>query len=226
MTEPQQPTPAQSATTQTQQQTAPPQSQSGQQGGQQGGEPAGGGEPQQTPPEPQSGQQGEPQQQSGGGGDTPVSREEFDRVMERMKAADRRASAAEQKVQEYEDANKSELERITAERDRATQDRDQLQQQLRDERIHNAFLSQTRQRWHNPDKALKLADLSGVEISDDGEVKGIKAAADALAKSDPYLVKPDDDGNPSGGNVGGGRRQGQPGYSEDYLTGKYPALRQ
>lgn len=50
------------------------------------------------------------------------------------------------------------------------------------------------------DDAFLLADLSNVEVSDDGKVTGVKEAVEQLAKEKPYLVK---QGGGSGG-VGGG----------------------
>lgn len=56
--------------------------------------------------------------------------------------------------------------------------------------LENAFLKDNTHEWANPAAALKLADLSQVEIGEDGTVEGLRAALDALAKSDPYLLKP------------------------------------
>lgn len=57
----------------------------------------------------------------------------------------------------------------------------------------------------NPDAAFKLADLSDVEVDDDGNVSGVDEAIKALQKSDDYLfgkTKGGSVGNPS--NPGGG----------------------
>lgn len=61
--------------------------------------------------------------------------------------------------------------------------------------------------FHNPDDAASLADLSGVELAEDGAVKGVEAALKALLKDRPYLAgaekkAPDiDAGKRGGGNT-------------------------
>jgi TolA-binding protein len=60
--------------------------------------------------------------------------------------------------------------------------------------LNNAFLAQNDVKWHNAERALALADLSEVEIVDNNGVPTLKdpskmkAAIEALAKSDAYLV--------------------------------------
>lgn len=52
----------------------------------------------------------------------------------------------------------------------------------------------------DPDAAFALADLSKVQVGDDGEISGVKEALETLVKAKPYLVgKP-----PTGGGVGAG----------------------
>ena len=61
--------------------------------------------------------------------------------------------------------------------------------------------------FHNPDDAASLADLSGVELADDGAVKGVEEALKKLLKERPYLAgekkpAPDiDAGQRGGGNT-------------------------
>src|SRR5690606_33804793 len=50
------------------------------------------------------------------------------------------------------------------------------------------------------DDAFLLADLSGVEVSDDGTVTGVKEAVEKLAREKPYLVKQGGPGGVGGGN--------------------------
>lgn len=104
-----------------------------------------------------------------------------------------------------------------------------------------AFLSDNTHKWRNPATALKLADLSKVEIDDKG-VHGLASALDALSKSDPYLLAPDksdddeDDDDKKGdpkpkpktGEQPGGRRQkdaAKVAADEAALRKKYPGLR-
>lgn len=112
-------------------------------------------------------------------------------------------------------------------------------------RINNAFLTANTHEWVNPATALRLADLSRVEIEKDGTVTGLQTALDKLAKSDPYLLKAakndddsdkDDDDKEKGGK---GKKTGDAPASKSKadreaaniaankrkLQNKYPALR-
>jgi hypothetical protein len=60
---------------------------------------------------------------------------------------------------------------------------------LQESRLKIAFLSNNTYEWQNPGLALRAADLSEVEIDDDGKVHGLVAALEALAKEHPYLLK-------------------------------------
>lgn len=161
-----------------------------------------------------------------------------EKALERMRAADRAKSAAEQalaqatqKLREYEDKDKTELEK--AQRDAAEKQAalEQTQLQLKQAQVHNAFLLNNTYQWHNAERALSLLDLSDVTIADDGKVTGLDKAIEALAKSDPYLLKPKDDTSgsdlpPSGSNVGAGAPGSKGGKPDrDKLLDKYPALR-
>jgi hypothetical protein len=163
---------------------------------------------------------------------------DVEKALERMRAADRAKSAAEQalaqtqqKLREYEDKDKTELEK--AQRDAAEKQAalEQTQLQLKQAQVHNAFLLNNTYQWHNSERALSLLDLSDVTIADDGKVTGLDKAIEALAKSDPYLLMPKDDTSgsslpPSGSNVGGGAPGSKGGKADrDKLLEKYPALR-
>ena len=104
-------------------------------------------------------------------------------------------------------------------------------------RIQLAFVSNTKHQWKDPEAALKLADLSDVEIDDDGQVEGLDEALEELAKSKPYLLaesksEDDDEDDEDGddkrkrrrkvGQPTGGRKKGNP--NRDSLVKKYPAL--
>lgn len=107
------------------------------------------------------------------------------RLKTRMQAADRRAAAAEAKLAEVEPiaAKVPDLEK-QAEKNAET---------IKKLRIDNAFLTSSEVEWVDAEAALRLVDLSEVEIKDDGTVKGLKEALAALAEKKPYLVKPKED---------------------------------
>lgn len=100
--------------------------------------------------------------------------------------------------------------------------------------LANAFLTNNTHSWVDADAAMRLADLSAVEIDEKGKVIGLTSALDKLAKDKPYLLKAkvedkeDDPKKP--------RRTGtppKPGTQKDAdkvaaeakLRQKYPALR-
>lgn len=99
--------------------------------------------------------------------------------------------------------------------------------------LDNAFLTENSHNWQNPARVLKLVDRDTVRI-EDGKVVGVKEALEALAKSDPYLLKTEDGGQQQGGGNGGGatgqqhngnRNQDKGKPSREELARKYPALR-
>lgn len=161
---------------------------------------------------------------------------EAERLRARMKAADKRAAAAEKALREKNDEGKPELEiaqrRVTELEEKAsTQDA-----QLRELRIQNAFLTNNTVTWHDPSDAIReLSTMDGVEIDDDGKVVGVKDAIKKLASKKPHWVKKDkgdddDDGNDSsteasGSKVNGKRRGAGEAPNRDALAQQFPALR-
>lgn len=179
----------------------------------------------------------DPDGTSGSGGDgtdkkedppETISKEEFEKLAERMRNADRRASTAESKLKEIEDKDKSELEKATRDLGEVTKERDQLKDQNKELALQLAFVSDNRYEWKNPKAALKLADLSEVEIGDDGKVTGLDKALQALAKSDGYLLKEKEDGEGSGGDekdppsgAGGSKKPPNGKFNRESLAKKY-----
>ena len=185
---------------------------------------------------------------SGAGGkeDEKVSKSELDSVLERMKAADRRAAAAEAKAKELEEKDLSEQEKVAKRLPELEQQVNTLTDENKGLKAKVAFLESNTHSWHNPEAALKLVDLSGV-YTDDGEIdkKALKKAMEDLAKENTFLVKSANDdkgagsngqggsGNGSGGQgqgssgspAGSGNRGGSNGsLDEAALRKKYPAL--
>lgn len=152
--------------------------------------------------------------QSGDGNQTgtqnAVTREEYEAVQRRMQAADKRASDLEAKLTAEQRAKMDEHERTKAELADAKTAMETMKTQLSQAQMEVAFLKDNSHKWKNPAAALKLADLSGVEVTEDGTVKGLKQALDALAKSDAYLLdaETDDGTNKDDKNKGGAGRTG------------------
>lgn len=172
---------------------------------------------------------------SDGGAET-VSKDDYDKLMNRLRAADQRASRAEAEKKQLADKDLPELDKLKREHSEALQQVEKLQADLRQQRLENAFLSSNSVEWENPKRALQLADMSAVDIDDDGNVTGLDAALKALAKSDPYLVKKtkksEEDGNSgakpftaSGG--GANTKSGSEGSRQDQnkILARFPAMK-
>jgi len=105
---------------------------------------------------------------------------------------------------------------------------------IRTLRMENVFLRLAADTFHDSAAAFKLADLSKVEVGEDGTITGMEDVVDQLADSHPYLIRqPDtvDDDTwdtpdlPSGRPMNGQRKgQGKADPSEAALIRKYPAL--
>jgi hypothetical protein len=150
-----------------------------------------------------------------GGDPKTVSQEEYDDLLKRMQAADRRASEAEKKVKDAEDAKKDDL---TKAQDRVTELESELEARetrIRELTLQNAFLTANEHSWHDPDTALDLADRNGYlegVVDDDGKVDKVKLkkALDRLAKEKGFLVQSEDkdkkdDDLPESGSPASGR---------------------
>jgi len=159
-------------------------------------------------------------------------------ALKRENAERRKAAAALKKqneelaakLKQHEDAGKGELEKVSDELKSVAAERDDLKTKNENLLIQNAFLIDNKYSWNNPRAALRLADLSEVEIDEDGNVTGLAEALDALAKSDAYLLKgkgdkdDDDEGKPGAtGQPPGKKAKGN--VDREKLLNKYPALR-
>lgn len=125
---------------------------------------------------------------SEGGPPKVYSQQDIDSLMKRMSGADSARVAAEKKVKEFEDASKSELDKAKSDLAEATAASKKLAEDLKASKIHNKFLASNKHTWHDAETALQLLDLSEVEVSEDGKVKGLEDAIEALAKAKPFLI--------------------------------------
>lgn len=114
------------------------------------------------------------------------------KVRARMKAADKRAGTFEAENARLKAGGRKpadvETESTKAANDRAV---------AAEERAHtlalqNAFYRASTVDWIDPDDALRLVDLSNVDVDEDGTVdrKALARELKALAKRKPHLVKP------------------------------------
>lgn len=107
---------------------------------------------------------------------------------------------------EYEEAQKTEHEKLSEARDKAEQERDEALKTANDRLIRAEFISQaSRMGVKHPEDAYLLADLTTIEFSD-GKVQGVEDAVKELVEKErlPLLGKePAPDLN---GGAGGGKR--------------------
>lgn len=162
--------------------------------------------------------------------------EEKNRHFTARQAAEKERDDLKAWKEEQERKGKSDLENLQTDLKTVKAERDQLAETNQRLLVQVAFLGTNDVQWHNPERALALVDLSDVEIKD-GKVdtKALKAAIDALAKSDSYLVKTTEakeekPGTPPGrsgqlpGN-GAGRTGQQPDPDRAKVLAKFPSLR-
>lgn len=155
--------------------------------------------------------------------------EEVERIKARMQAADRRASELEKKVQKFENANKSELEKLQDEAKRAAAERDATVSELRNLRLQNAFLANTSVQWADPSDAfliLQTQFMEGVDIDENGKVIGMDAAVKEMAKKKAHLVKKTPtDASEANGSVQNGQRKGANGQPSGLKeSGRFPMV--
>lgn len=169
------------------------------------------------------------------GAKTTYTAEEYEALQNRMKAADRRATTAEQKIKEAEDAKKDDLTKAQESLKEQETKVSTLQSENADLRLQIAFLTANDVTWHEGEAALKFAQSNGYlegVIQEDGSIDkaALKSALKKLATEKKYLVKSaagdqgGDQQNPSGGNVGNGTKKGLSAEDEAELRRKFPAL--
>ena len=135
--------------------------------------------------------------------------------------------AAQKRLKEIDDADRSETEKLATQVEELTATNEKLINSNKQLSIKNAFLADKTRSWRNPDTAMKLLDLDGVEIDDEGKITGLDKAIKKLADSDSYLLAPQDDdtglpkppAQPTGDKPGG--RKSKDEVSREHLIKKY-----
>lgn len=154
------------------------------------------------------------------------TQEELDEIIakrlerERKKYADYeelKAKLAEYEKQEEERkrAEMSEIQRLQAdlqakiEAEQALQKQlSQLQETIKQEKIRNAFIVKAQSAGiAYVEDAYRLADFSGVEVDEDGNVKGIDAVVEQLVKNKPFLLAEEKKQPKQIGDVSGGQKR-------------------
>lgn len=172
-----------------------------------------------------------------------VSKRKYDKTHARMTAADRRSSELQAKLDELKDSAKvpDEIKRELAEIKSTVAEQTKTIEKITGARdtalIKLASLTvKGAPEWKNVEAALKLADLTDVEVFDDGKVDtvALKKALKKAAVDHPYLVvdkkteATDDTKNEQGGApTMNGKRKGAPTTPDRAaLSARFPVLNQ
>lgn len=161
--------------------------------------------------------------------------DEKNRHVRRRQEAETERDKLKRELEELKGKDTPELDQLRTKVTNLESQNQSLEGSLRESRLQIAFLQDNTYQWHNPGRAMALADLSEVEIDSDGKVHGLKSALDKLAKSDAYLIKESSDDskkqktppntadpkNPSKKE----KNKDESKKEEDKLLGKYAALR-
>lgn len=145
--------------------------------------------------------------------------EEYETILRRMRAADEAKGKAEKRLQELDDAEKSELEKANRDLADAKARIAQMEKDITKGKMANAILQFPGYTWHDPEVVLQVIDMDLIDIDEEsGKVKGVKQALDKLAKEKPYLLKGktgsgSGDGGKDGGSNGAGQKVGSSGHS-------------
>jgi hypothetical protein len=155
---------------------------------------------------------------------------EVEAIRNRMRAADQNSAKFQAELQQLRDKDLPALEKLNRDLTAVAQERDKLKVAVNETRLENEFLKNNKFKWKNPASALKLADLTNVEVHEDGSVTGLTQALDALAKSDAYLLETAteeavEEPKGSTGAPGTNGRKGETGTDLKKLAVRMPALR-
>jgi chromosome segregation ATPase len=146
----------------------------------------------------------------------------------RTQAADKRAAEHEAALKQLRDKDLPEQQKLTRDLQEAQKSVEALKETNGTLAIQVAFLKDNTHTWHNPEAALKLVDMSQVEIAADGAVTGMKDALKALASAHPYLVKTEaSTGTQTPGSTAPGNNGGSAAITPNAkaLAARFPALR-
>jgi predicted RNase H-like nuclease (RuvC/YqgF family) len=153
---------------------------------------------------------------------------EADSLRERMRAADQRAANFEKELKQLRDKDLPEAEKLKRDFEESQSQVTELQKVNNELALKVAFLSDNTYSWHNPDRAMKLVDLSQVQIGADGTVSGLKEALKALATSDSYLIKQEvkeEPKTPPGTSPGNNGKSSTNGANPAGLPARFPVMR-
>jgi len=154
------------------------------------------------------------QQQAAGQADAKFTQADIDRIIadrltrERQKFADYDdLKKAQIELKKLQDANLSESDKLKVKLAEAESQRDAAMALANERLIRSSFISEaSKANAMHPGDAYALADLSKVEISDEGNVTGAAEAVAELVKSGRLPVKTAASAPPLDGGAGSGKK--------------------
>lgn len=109
----------------------------------------------------------------------------------RKKAEQYEKEAEERRLAEMSEKERAEelAKKYEEEKSELARQLNELKSQIQQEKINNAFIKAAQAaNIEYVDDALKLADLSAVEVDEDGKVNGVQDVIDSLIENKPFLL--------------------------------------
>lgn len=167
------------------------------------------------------------------------SKREYDKLVRRLKASDKKQGDLTRQLNELKAGGTDKLDKaVKAEIDELKPKVSKLAEENAKLRLQHAFLTTTVKgvEWQDVDAAMRLVDLSDVDIDPETgaiDKRDLAAAMRRLAKDKPYLVKTksssndeEDTDRPSGRPVNGKRKGQKQQPDREALKKKFPVLGQ
>lgn len=150
------------------------------------------------------------QPQAGGADDEGQAAVQRDREIEKLR---KEAASYRTKLREFEDRDKSELQKALDRAEQAEKAHEAERAARRQDRLQMASFTAARKLgFRNPDIAYRLLDVDDIDFGDDGNAKNVETLLEKVAKAEPYLVN-------SATDFGGGPR-GKPPTSADDMNAR------
>lgn len=145
---------------------------------------------------------------AGGAESTPKGNDQVQALMRKLRKAEKERDAFKQADEQRAQSQLSEVEKLKQQLSKSEAEKLSLAEQRKQDRLQHRFESAAAKAGVvDAEAAFKLADLSEVEVDDDGKAVGLDAALADLKKKRPYLF-----GSPSTpvGSSGGNPPSGPP----------------
>ena len=121
-----------------------------------------------------------------------ILRDRLERERKKFESFDELQAKAK-KLDDLEEAQKSEQQKLQDRVDKAEAEAETARQQAKQTLLRAAIVSKAASLdFADPSDAYVLLDKSSLEVGDDGEVEGLEDALKSLADAKPYMLKQDD----------------------------------